>query len=105
MQLAALRSLIQRLNVFQPMLKAMAAQIDFVLRNCENVKASSGSGGGLTPNVSAVLSLHSFKYIANHPLCRIVSQEVASLSSPRYGCTIRHDFASKKTATAVFTGG
>ena len=33
MQLAALRPLIQRLNVFQPMFKPVTAQIDFVLRD------------------------------------------------------------------------
>jgi hypothetical protein len=32
-QLAALRPLIQRLNVFQPMFKPVTAQIDFVLRD------------------------------------------------------------------------
>ena len=32
-QLAAQRALIQRLNVFQPMLEAVAAQIDFVFRH------------------------------------------------------------------------
>jgi hypothetical protein len=32
-QLAALRPLIQRLNVFQPMFKPITAQIDFVLRD------------------------------------------------------------------------
>ena len=33
MQLAALRPLIQRLNVFQPMFKPITAQIDLVLRD------------------------------------------------------------------------
>jgi hypothetical protein len=32
-QLAAPRPLIQRLNVFQPMLKPITAQIDFVFRD------------------------------------------------------------------------
>ena len=33
MHLAALRPLIQRLNVFQPMFKSITSQIDFVLRH------------------------------------------------------------------------
>ena len=33
MQLTALRPLIQRLNIFQPMLKPITAQIDFVFRD------------------------------------------------------------------------